>query len=190
MNKSLPTFINPHSKVFGDIPSTLELFIERSEYISKREEPIRSKLLDQMTDEDLRSIVDFDDGLMETKSDELMCDVYDELRNHYRIHSIHIFINECRDRLNELELHSIKDFIDSRTDEELIEIYDQRENIFYLTNVREEIEDHHQQMTEEFGISNWGRFSQMCEDRIPQLHQRFIDSWNDNSSEQSVGGTV
>lgn len=171
-----PTFINPHSEVFGDIPSTLELFRERSENISKKEEPIRSKLLDQMTDEDLRSIVDFDDGLMETKSDELMCDVYDELRNHYRIHSIHTFINECRDRLYELELHSIKDFIDSRTDEELIEIYDQRENIFYLTNVREEIEDHHQQMTEEFGISNWGRFSQMCEDRIPQLHQRFFDT--------------
>lgn len=190
MNTSLPTFLTPSSEDFGDIPMTLELFRERSENISKREEPIRSKLIDQMTFEDLRSIIDFDEVLRKTKSDELICEVYDELRNHYRIHSIHTFINDCRYRYVEIENRLIKDFIDSRSDEELIKIYDQRDNIFYLTNVKEEIENLHQQMTKEFGIYDWGKFQRMCEDRIPQLYQRFIDSWNDNSSEQSVGGTV
>ncbi|MEK9695057.1 MAG: hypothetical protein VW270_04790 [Candidatus Poseidoniales archaeon] len=70
------------------------------------------------------------------------------------------------ERMWETEDPSVKDFFGSRSDEELREIYNRRESIFYLTDVKEEIEDLHQQMSEEFGFDKWGLFSCWCDLRF------------------------
>ena len=101
---TLPTFVTPFSEDFGDIPTTLELFRERSETISKKEQPKRSKLIDQMTYDDLSSIVDFNDQLeLNDVGDELSFHIYNDLREHYGIYSIYEFIDECKNRYLQCE---------------------------------------------------------------------------------------
>ncbi|MEK9697035.1 MAG: hypothetical protein VW270_14835 [Candidatus Poseidoniales archaeon] len=162
------TLPNLHSETFGDPSKMLDVFLERSEMISKEEQPKRSKLVDQMTYKDLRLLVEFVDKL-ESLSDEMICDVHDELSNQFGIHSISDFINECRDLYLESETQKIERFIDSRTFEEIKEVYDHSEGITDRLSDVEEIEEHRQWMTDEFGIHRWGLFEVICEERFPKI---------------------